>query len=686
MDENKNLENINQENSETAKEQTSVESESNEITENIEVPKKKTAADLIIQTIEQKKIEKSSSVEKIQELRKIQEEIQSKAEPDTLEEDLSDDDDDVNEHKNDEKSDKILVNYNDFTREELVSKFEELTKNPIEIIIDECELIKNTFYKKRNAEILEKRNLFVEEGGKKEDFIINPDEIDDTFKSLYDKFKDLKHQRTEKIHTEKQRNLEQKNSIILKIEDLIEKGETLNKTFDEFHKLRDEWDTVGEVSQAETKNLLEKYNFTLQKFYDWVKINNELRDFDLKRNLDLKTKLCEETEALIIEPRVTKAYNKLQKFHEKWKEIGPTANDQKDEIWNRFKEASSIINRKHYNYFQQIKQQQADNFKAKELLCDEAEKIAEGKYEKSVEWQEKTEEMNELMKLWKLIGFAPKKFNNQIFERFISARKSFFESKHLFFQNYSDVLEKNLKLKEQLLIDADNAKDQTDWKKTTDFFVQLQNNWKKIGPVPKAKKDEIWQKFNETCNVFFEKKRDYFKNRKSNEDSNLKLKEEVIEKVKNFVSTENPEEDLKIIQDLQKQWSDIGYVPLKQKDNLYKDFKNAINEKLKALDINPQRKSDLDFKSRIDNMINSENSYAKIRYEIEKVKNKIADIHSEIITLENNISFFVKSKNAEEFINNFNKKIEQLKQKKQNNEKTLLDLIKAMKENDKKND
>ncbi len=662
------------EENENEKEKVNAEEQQETIAEDkadIQNTKKATAADLIIQKIKQRDIEKRSSLEKIQELRKIHEEIQTKAEPDTVEEEIK-------------KEDKIHTNYNEFSREELVAKFEELIKKPIEEIIDDAELIKNTFYKKRNAEILEKRNSFIEEGGKKEDFKIDPDNADNNFKILYDKFKELKHQRAERIQTEKQRNLEQKNSIIIKIEELIEKGETLNKTFDEFHKLRDEWEKIGAVPQSEVKSLLEKYNFTLQKFYDWVKINKELRDFDLKRNLDLKTKLCEEAETLILEPKVTKAYQKLQKLHEKWKEIGPVANEIREEIWARFKEASSIINKKHYNYFQQIKQQQADNLKAKELLCDEAEKIAKETYERSVEWQEKTEEINELMKLWKLIGFAPKKYNNHIFERFINARKNFFENKHNFFQNYADIMETNLKEKEQLLIEAENAKDQTDWRKTTEFFVNLQNRWKSIGPVPKAQKDEIWHKFNTACNTFFENKREYFKNRKAIEEENLKQKQELINNIKNLNPEENPEENLKKIQEIQRQWSQIGFVPLKQKDKIYKEYKNAITEKLKSLDIDPQKRAAFENKSRIDTLLKSENAGGKIRYEIEKTKNKIAEIHNEIITLENNISFFVKSKNTEEIINNFNKKIEKLKQKKVNSEKTLLSLIKAMKESDKK--
>jgi len=665
MDENKNLEDIQK----NVVENTEV---------NTNVTEKKTAADLIIQKMENRK--KESSTDKINNLREIRKEIQSTVNEDTSGKDFELDISDKNEQTN-----KIgLINYNEFTREELAEKIETLLEKPIEEIIDETEIIKNTFYKKRNAEIIEKRNKFVKEGGKEEDFIIEPDKIDKKFKENYEKFKDLKHQRAEKILNEKKNNFEKKLSVISRIEEQIEKGETLNKTFDEFNKLRDEWENCGPVPQTELKSLQEKYNFTLQKFYDWVKINKELKDLDLKRNLDFKIKLCEEAEALIIEPKATKAYNNLQNLHEKWKEIGPVDHEIKEKIWTRFKEASSIINRKHYNYYQQIKQQQADNLKAKELLCKESEKIADEEFDKSTKWQEKTDEMNELKILWKQIGFTPKKHNNAIFERFLSSRKKFFDKKNKFFKDYMNDLEKNYSEKKILLEKAEKAKNQTDWKETSNYFIDLQERWKNIGPVPRAKKDIIWKQFHAACNTFFENKRDYFKNKKINEDNNLKLKQQLIEDVKNIKALESPEENLKIIQGYQKKWIEIGFVPLKHKDNLQKEFQNAINDKLKALDIKPEKRADFDRKSRLDNLLSSENSDKKIRYEIEKIKNKISEIHKEIITLENNISFFVKSKNAEKFLDNFNKKIKNLKKQKETLENTLLTLEKAQRKQNKK--
>jgi hypothetical protein len=692
MDENKNLENRNENQElthESANENTTQptndaintnQPENNNTAQ--ETEKKKTAADIILEKLQKQREEKNGDKQKVEELRKLEEEVKTTAQPDTEEE--KDDEEHTKQQENNENEEKI-PNYNEFSREQLTDELEKLLEKPVENIKEQAELIKNTFYRKRNAEIIEKREEFVANGGKKEDFKVDPDEIDEKFKELFDKYKDLKRQHNEKIEAEKQRNLEKKYEIIGKIEELIEKGETLNKTFDEFQKLREEWKNTGTVPQTDAKNLLEKYNFTLQKFYDWVNINKELKELDLKKNLEQKLKLCEEAEALIIEPKVTRAYKQLQKLHEKWKEIGPVPHEHKDEIWERFKEASAIINRKHYNYFQEIKQQQIDNLKAKELLCEEAEKIADGNYEKASEWQNKTDEINELMKLWKLIGFAPKKHNEQIFERFISARKKFFDRKHEFFQAYIEILEKNLQEKEQLLIEAENAKNSTDWRKTTKLFVELQNRWKQIGPVPKAKKDEIWKKFNQACNFFFEQKREFFKNRTAIEEENLKLKTELIEKIKNFEPLDSPEENLKQLQAFQKQWSEIGHVPFDQKDKLYSEYKKAIDEKMKSLEITPENRNRFEQKNLVKNLLNAANPKDKIRREIEKVKNKIAKIHDELITLENNLTFFVKSKNAEDILNNFKNKIEKLKERKEKYEAEKLELIKALKSLDKKN-
>ncbi len=662
----------------TSEQEVETKDENSVVEEPKKEEKKKTAADLILERLKGVKAEGVSS-KKIEDLKKIEQEVKTIAQPDTREEEV-DEEKKVEEKVEQEK----MPNYNEFSRIQLVEHFRELLTEPYEKIVDKAEVIKNTFYKKRNSEINERKQKFIDEGGEATDFNADFDDIDNDFKAEYEKFRALKQARKEQIELQHQQNLEKKYGIIDHIEKLINTDETLNNTFNEFHKLREEWNNAGTVPQTEAKTLLEKYNYTLQKFYDWVKINKELRDLDLKRNLDKKIKLCEEAETLIIEPKIVRAYNKLQHLHSQWKEIGPVPKEQKEEIWNRFKETSSLINKKHYEYFQEIKEQQNDNLKAKELLCEETEKIAEGEYTKSKEWQIKSDEINELMKLWKLIGFAPKKFNNSIFERFIAARNKFYDKKHEYYQSYTEILEKNLQQKEELIVEADRAKDNTDWKQTTNLFIDIQKRWKLIGPVPNVKKDEIWKKFNEVCNHFFEAKRLYFVNRKEQEENNLKLKKELIEKIKSIEFAGTPEENLKTLQELQKQWAEIGYVPFKQKDAIYGEYKEALDENFKKLNIDFDKRREFENKNRIENILSSDKPENKIRFEIDKVKNDIATLKSEIITIENNLTFFVKSKNSSGLLDNLNKKLKNLKNKKEDQEKLLVSLSKAYREATKK--
>lgn len=658
MDENKNLMNTNN-NDDLQK-------------ENIQSEEKKTAADIILSKLEDLKNKKENK--ESLDLKKINEEIIKEAKPDT-------------EIENDENQEEVkknpYPNYKEYTRQQLVDRLNELLQKE-SIDLKEIEIIKNTFYTKRNAEIIEKRNIFVEQGGKKEDFKIDEDPLDDVFKELLEKFKSIKKSIQNEKLAEQERNLEIKKQIIEKIEGLIEKGETLHKTFEELHSLQEEWNNVGNVPQKEEKQLNEKYNFTLQKFYDWVKINKELRDFDLKRNLEQKKKLCEEAEALLIEPKVTVAYKKLQNLYKLWNKIGPVPKENADEIYQRFKEVSSIINKKHYDYFQRIKKEQKDNLKAKTLLCEEAEKIADVNYTTSKEWRQKSEEMDELMKLWRLIGFAPKKYNNQIFERFIKARNKFFEAKKQFYQTFTEEMDKNLKLKKELIDKVDALKDSEDWQNASKEIIEIQKQWKNIGPVPKEHKDEIWKTFNEKCNYFFERLREHRKQSKEKEKENLKLKKELIEKIKNYKSSQDPEEDLKALKEFQNQWAEIGFVPYKDKNTINSEYQKSISELMKKLSIDEKKQNKFKTKQKIEKIISTNNASYRLRKEIEFIKNKIDKLHSEIMTIENNLRFFVETKEDNPLLNNLKNKLKKLKEQKEIYEENLVEYIKAHKSLNKK--
>ncbi len=680
MEENKNIENV--ENSNNEQQGNSL--ENNAVENNETSPqRKKSSAELIIEKLNaQKKSGNQKNSEKIENLNRLSEEIEKNK--DESEEVLEETETEEQEEAPTVEKEQNLPNYNEFDREKLTASLEEMLEKPYEEIKNAAEIIRKIYYKKKNEETVEKQELFIQNGGKKEDFKLEVDDLTEKFNNLFRLYRDKKQKYNEEKEAEKIKRLEEKTEIIDKIEALITKGETLNKTFEEFHKLRDEWVQIGPVNAADARPLLEKYNFTLQKFYDWVKINKELRDLDLKKNLDQKIKLCEEAETLILEPKITKAYKKLQDYHEKWKEIGPVPNEQKEEIWERFKEASALINKKHYNYFQEIKEKQAHNLKAKEILCEEAEKIANEDYTKVKDWQEKTEEINGLIKLWKLIGFAPKKYNNAIYERFLAARKLFYDNKHEFFQNYTDILNKNLQLKEEIVIEVENIKDSSEWNKTSARLIELQKKWKDIGPVPNDHKDGIWKKFNEACNVFFERKREYFKTKKELEQKNYEAKKEIIEKIKNLEAKETPSENLVELQKLQKEWSQIGYVPFKHKDEIYAEYHDALNQKYKNFEINKSAMHKAEQKNNIEEVLNS-NQPKRVLSEIEKIKNNIAKVKGEIITIENNLTFFVKSKNSGGLLKNLERKLEKLKQEKAQYEQNLITLTKSLRETQKNN-
>lgn len=639
----------------------------------------KSAADIIIKKLGERK-ENVDGNKTLEELKNLERQVKQEAIADqTSDEDIEEEEQEV--FKDDQTNEELsqTPNYNDFNREQLVEEFSKLLEESIDKIVKKATLIKDVYYTKRNSEIREARLKFSEEGGEEDKFVFE-DSLEENFKDLFEKFKQLKKERNERIEAELKRNAERKHEIIREIESLIEKGETLHKTFDEFYKLRDEWNAIGAVSQNDAKEISEKYDFILHRFYDWVKINKELRDFDLKRNYELKVKLCEEAETLLIEPKIVKSYNRLQKIKEHWRETGPVPTEQKEDIYNRFKEVERIINKNHYEYFQKLRQQQKDNLKAKELLCEEAQKIADGEFKTSKDWNTKQQELDELLKLWKMIGFAPKKYNNSIFEQFINARKKFFDGKREFYKEYFHDLEQNLQLKQDLIIQAENIKDSSDFNFATKQFIDLQKRWKKLGPVPNAIKDEIWQKFNEVCNYFFERKRKFYENKESQESENLKLKRSLLEQIENFQFNDIPEDNLKNIQNFQKQWSEIGFVPIKEKDELYNQYRKIIDEKYSKLNINRDNKQQYDVDDKLQQIIGGDRPDYKLRSEIERVKNKIANFNSDIVKMENNLSFFVKSKSAEGVLKNFKNKIDHLIRLKKENEEYLQKLTKAYRE------
>jgi len=522
---------------------------------------------------------------------------------------------------------------------------------------DQVEEIKNSFYKIHRAEINEKKEKFVEEGGLPEDFKID-DIVETEFKAEYKKYRDQKTKISENFEKEKQSNLAKKFEIIEEIKNLVNQKESINKTFHDFRDLQEKWKEIGIVPQSEIKNIWESYHLAVGQFYDYIKINKELRDLDLKKNLEAKIKLCEHAESLLIEPSVVKAFADLQLLHDQWREIGPVPHEKKNELWERFKSATSQINKRHQEHFINLKEQEKSNLIAKQELCDKVEAILEQELVKQKQWTEKSDEVIELQKIWRTIGFAPKKYNNDIYARFRKACDTFFSNKRAFFEQLKDTEEENKQRKIELCIEAEKLKDDTDWKKTTDDFIRLQNEWKNVGPVSRRDSEKLWKRFRSACDVFFNAKSAHFSTLDQQQDDNLKLKLALIEEIDAFELSDDHENNLELLKDFQRRWSEIGFVPFKEKDRIQNKFRDALNKKFESLSMDSDKKKILKYRVKLENISQSKNSEDKISSERNKLYNKLKKLQNDIVTLENNIGFFSNSNNASSLIKDVENKIE----------------------------
>ena len=561
------------------------------------------------------------------------------------------------------------IDYTTYSKEELLKSLTELmvleNDSAVMKIKIDVEIIRNVFYKKHNLEVENLKKDFIEKGEKAEDFKPTKDVVENKFKEIYKKFRDLRTSYNLKIEKEKENNLNRKYEIIDEIKNLINKKESLNQTFDDFKRLQKEWREIGLVTQSEVKNLWETYHHNVEKFYDFVKINKELRDLDLKKNLKVTVEICEKAEELLLEESIVKAFNLLQKYHEQWRETGPVPREKKDEVWERFKKLTTVINKKHFDYFEEQKRLQQINLQAKNILLNKVKEITSEEYIKHKDWEDRSKEIIEIQKIWKTIGFAPKKENNTIYAEFREICDNFFNKKREFYLQSREEQTNNLQRKIDLCVQAESLKDSNEWKKTTDEYISIQKDWKKIGPVSKADSDKIWKRFRSACDDFFNKKSDHFKNLNSSQEDNLKLKLELIESMINFELTGNDAEDLDKLKNFQKTWMEIGFVPFDKKDEIQKSFKDLINgmfEKFRLGDDDESRKNDR-FRNRIENMQNSPKGNFKIKKEKEKVNREITKIDNDIKLWENNIGFFAKSKNADALIEEVKQKIEKSKER-----------------------
>ena len=528
-------------------------------------------------------------------------------------------------------------------------------------IKDKVVSIKSNFLRICKEERDQEMEQFILDGGDKENYEHVEDPLEVRFRAAFNIFRNNKIKFNESLEEQKIANLQQKNAILEELKQLINSEETLKKTYDEFRTLQDKWKEIGQVPAGEITNLWNNYHFLIEKFYDKVKINRELRDLDLKKNLEAKIELCEKTEELLLEKSVTKAFKLLQKYHDEWKEIGPVPQEKKDEIWERFKNTTDKINQVRREHYSKIQDEQQANLDAKVAICEKIEELLNDNINSIGAWQKKSNEVNELFKVWKSIGPAQKKQNDEIWNRFKSSMDSFFSNKKEFFSKLKEQQIDNYNRKIQLCVEAEALAESKEWKKATDQIKKLQEEWKKIGPVPKRHSDKIWKRFRSACDTFFTSKSEHFSGIKGVEEENLRLKKELLERIKAYEIQKERSANMEAIKGFQREWMSIGYVPMKFKESTQNEYRKLIDGLFDKMKATENEISTAEYRNMVEGMKDDPESRDKVRKERNVLTNKITKLREEIIVLENNIGFFSNSKQSELMRAEYEKKINRAK-------------------------
>ena len=570
-----------------------------------------------------------------------------------------------------EEEEGSLTDLSEDTREELVAKLEELVKEEDVLKIkDDVARVKVAFLKLNKDFKHEAYQKMVAEADEAEgedapakEVEVADDEVEEKFKAAFQIYKQNRARFNDQQEKLKIENLESKNRILEELKALIGSEETLKKTYDEFKVLQEQWKAIGMVPKAEVNNLWQNYHFLVEKFFDKVKINKELKDLDMRKNLEAKMELCGKAEELLLETSIIKSFKQLQQYHEEWKEIGPVPQDKKDELWDRFRSATEKINDRRREYYNEMQESFEQNLAAKTILCEKAEQVIAVEYNSIKTWQQGTSQITELLQIWKTLGPAPKKQNNEIWNRFKASLDTFFNAKKEFYNKLKDQQMHNYNLKLDLCVQAEALRASTDWKNTTRELINMQKEWKDVGPVPRKQSDKIWKRFRSACDEFFQAKSAYFKNVSGHEEENMKLKLELIEKAKAFEVGENRNEAVETLKDFQQQWMGIGHVPIKEKDRLQTEFRALINKHFETLKMESVSMGASNYRNRMDRMTkDSPDAGRVIGKERGFVQGKIQQLQDEIKTWENNIGFFAKSKTANLLKQEFEKKIDKAKE------------------------
>ncbi len=524
---------------------------------------------------------------------------------------------------------------------------------------DEIEYLKSSFYKLHVAEREAKLKAYLDAGGDPEQYQYTPDEQEEAFKAEMGIIKEKRAKIFKEQEAEKQENLTKKLAIIDRIKAMITTPDEANKNYKEFKSLQEQWREIKNVPADKANELWRNYQLYVEQFYDMLRLNSEAREYDFKKNLELKTALCEAAEKLADEEDVISAFHQLQKLHQEYREIGPVAKEQREEIWNRFKAASSVINKRHQQHFEDVRAKEEDNLARKTVLCEKVEAIAAEENKGSGDWEKHTKQIIDIQAEWKTIGFAPQKMNVKIFERFRAACDDFFGRKAAYFKGLKETFKENAEKKRALIEKAKELQASTDWKSTSDKFIALQKEWKTIGMVPKKLGDQLWEEFLTACNTFFEARNAAGAGARGEERENLEKKQGIIEQLK-ALATETGDEVAEKVQKLVDEYNTVGHVPYKEKDKLYKEYHAVLDKLYKDLNISVAKRKLNNFKQNLKSV--AERGENALDNERTRLFRQYENLKSEIQTYENNLGFLnASSKKGNSLIDEMNRKVQKLK-------------------------
>ena len=545
------------------------------------------------------------------------------------------------------------------TKLEVLERVQEIAHSDEAPQKEEVDYLKTVFYKLHVAEREAQQKAYLDAGGDPDQYQIMPDPVEEAFKAEMGIIKEKRQQLFREQEQEKKANLEKKQAIIEKIKTMITSPEEANKSYKEFKALQDEWREIKNVPAEHANELWRNYQLYVEQFYDLLKLNSEAREYDFKKNLELKTKLCEAAEKLADETDVISAFHQLQKLHQEYRETGPVARELREEIWNRFKAASTVINKRHQQHFEALRSKEEENLTRKTALCEKVEAIAAEENKGSADWERHTKEIIELQAEWKTIGFAPQKMNVKIFERFRAACDDFFSRKAEHFRGLKDTFKENADKKRALIEKAKALQDSTDWKSTSDKLINLQKEWKTIGMVPKKLGDQLWEEFLGACNKFFEARNAAGGNARNEERANLEKKRGIIEQLR-AAATEAGENLQERVQQLVEEYQAVGHVPFKEKDKLYDEYHAVLDKLYRELNISVAQRRLSKFKDNLRQV--AERGENALDNERARLMRQYEQLKQEVQTYENNLGFLnASSKKGNSLIDEMNRKVQKLK-------------------------